>query len=130
MRTIETIKTENKALEKELRSIQKKIDENISEYEKAVNELTKQDLLDAKEKIQNLYGGVASITLNPGTIKIHFKKTENYTRAIYPIKAFIEEKLNKSGMFNIRGENQNSYGEYKTLILSLTKKYLKEFYNL
>lgn len=65
MRTIESIKTENKALEKELRSIQKKIDENISEYEKAVNELTKQDLLDAKEEIQNLYGKVASITLNP-----------------------------------------------------------------
>lgn len=130
MRSITDIQAENKALQKELKIIQDKIDENLAEYEKFIIELTKEDILEAKEKIHGIYGHIASVSSSNGMIKIHFKKTENFVRALYPIKAFIDAKAGKPGMFNIKGSNRNSYGEHKTIILTLTKKYLKETYNL
>lgn len=130
MKSITDIQVENKALQKELRIIQNKIDENLVEYEKSIIELTKEDVAKAKEQIQKIYEDIASVSSSNGMIKIRFKKTENFVRVLYPIKTFIEEKIEKPGMFNITGSNINSYGEYKTIILTLTKKYLKENYNL
>ena len=108
MRSITDIQAENKALQKELKIIQDKIDENLAEYEKFIIELTKEDILEAKEKIHGIYGHIASVSSSNGMIKIHFKKTENFVRALYPIKAFIDAKAGKPGMFNIKGSNRNS----------------------
>jgi len=130
METLSDIQVEIKVLKKELISVQKRIDENLEKLGKRTNELSKKDLEEAKEKIKQIYGNIASVSLSNGEIRIHFQKTENYAREVYIHKSHIEKKLGNPGMFNIKGSNSNSYGEYKTLLLTLTKKYLKSAYNL
>ncbi len=130
MRTTEEIYGDKKVLEKNLKSIHNLMDLNQEEYEKAILKIVKKDLDLAKEKLQKVYDGIANVSTFTGKLRITFLKTENRPARLHQIKTIIEHELKSPGMFNVKGSNKNTYGEFKTVNLTLTKSYLKKIYNI
>ena len=118
-----------KELAKQLRALQRQLDQNKAEYTAATANVMKSAMKDLVVKIQQIYPD-AKVTFRNDIIRITIGKDYDITK--FPSKQEIESVLNIPGTFNseLDRKSMNSYGEAKTLLLTPTKKYLKATYNL
>jgi hypothetical protein len=130
VKTPQEIYDEGKKLAVEIKSLIKKFKDLEQQYVDLIKKSTKDLLINVENAAKAAYNDVAKVSSRGGEIYITFIKNEDLPRELYLVKRKVENEFGEQGVVNVTGGSVNSYGEYKTVKLSLTKAYIKKIKDL